>query len=250
MSKQSEYNPYRDKFGLIQTQEGTPSLTTDNGLINTVEYFLILSDSEKKVEVALLKQTLKYFEQKTQHGVVVASPTDSSKPISKENAIALLIFSEMFDKSRLAKSLFRHGELTRAIRIDYRGEEESLRAYPLAWLVSGLKAPNRFYNTRQFDWSYETWWGKDLQFISLLELLALDRTSFIKLFILWLSLFTKRHRTNYLIWSWIKQRNSFWNYSYKMWNFVLKYIFKTSMKKEYEKIYGKNHPLVKHIKEK
>lgn len=232
-----------DKNGLIQIIPGDPAVPTDGGALHTVEYFFSLSEKEKKGIILAIKNALKELEVKTPNGKVTVRAPDNRRPNLIENAIALIVFSELYDGSRLSKEMYRHGELTRAKRLDYEGEEESLKKYPIAWLLNGFKSPNRFYNTRPFDWSIQTWWGKSPFFIALLQLSAINRTSFLNKLILTIGLFAKKHRTNYLIWQWLKKRNKYWNFLYKAWKFVLKYIYKTSIQKEYKKYYGEDHPL-------
>lgn len=242
MSKLSDFYKFKDKDGLIQLVSGDPAPPTDNGALHTVEYFLALAPEQKKIDLLAIKKALTSLEVKTPFGKVTVRSPGNNRPNLIENVIALVIFSELFDGSRLSKELYKHGELTRAKRLDYDGEEESLKAYPIAWILNGFKPPNRFYNTKPFDWSIQTWWGKSPFFIGLLQLSAINRTSFIKKVALIFGLFSKNHRINYLVWQWLKKRNKKWNLLYKTWKLVVKYLYKTTIENEYKKHYKQHHP--------
>lgn len=256
MSKLESFYKYRDKFGLIQITPGEPAVTSDNGSLFTLEYFLLLDDQEKRIELERLKIVLRNLEQKTNNGLVTIRYPGCRTTDSMDNATALIIFSELFDDSRLSKQLYSHGELTSARRIDdAQDEERSFKYYPIAWLLNGLKPPRRFYNVRPNDWSIQSWWGRSPGFMALLELSALDRTSWFRYFALWvgqfLPLFQPKNETSdkkltYLVWQWLKTRNRFWNLSYKLWCLILTKIHPNGMQDVYKIYYGEDHPLTKH----
>lgn len=256
MSTLNDFYSYRDRFGLIQITPGEPAVTSDNGALFTVEYFLLLDESSRKVEIERLKIVLKNLEQKTDNGVVTLRYPGCRYTDSMDNATALIIFSELFDDSRLSKDLYKHGELTVAKRIDdAQDNERSFKYYPIAWLYNRCTAPKQFYNVRPYDWSIQSWWGRSPGFMALLELSALDRTSWFRYFALWvgqfLPLFQPKQETSdkkltYIVWQWLKTRNKFWNLSYRLWCYGLIKIHPQGMQDVYRIYYGDTHPLTKH----
>lgn len=255
MSNPESYLSYIDRFGLMQISPGTPAPTSDNGALVTLEYFLCLSETEKKINVLAFKKALRNLEERTQHGSVTRRFPGCSYTDSMDNATALLMFSELFDDSRLSKELYKHGELTRAKRIDsYQDEDRSLRYYPIAWVLNGFSTPRRFYNVRPNDWSIQSWWGRSPGFMGLLELSALDRTSLFRYFALWVGQFlslldpkqeTSGKKLTYIVWQWLKTRNKFWRASYRLWCFLLTLRHKNGMKDVYRIYYGDQHPITK-----
>lgn len=255
MSTLDDFYKYRDKFGLIQITPGEPALTSDNGALFTLEYFLLLNEQEKRIEIERLKLVLRNLEQKTDNGVVTIRYPGCRTTDSMDNATALIIFSELFDGSRLSKELYKHGELTVARRIDdAQDEERSFKYYPIAWLLNMLKPPRRFYNVRPYDWSIQSWWGRSPGFMALLELSAIDRTSWFRMFALWvgqfLPLFQPKNETSdkkltYIVWQWLKTRNKFWELSYRLWCYMLTKVHPNGMQDVYKIYYGESHPLSK-----
>jgi len=253
MSNLDSFYNYRDKFGLIQISPGQPAITSDNGALFTLEYFLLLNDQEKKIEIERLKIVLRNLEQKTDNGIVTLRYPGCPTTDSMDNATALIIFSELFDNSRLSKQLYQHGELTTARRIDdAQDQERSFKYYPIAWLLNSFNAPKRFYNVRPYDWSIQSWWGRSPGFMALLELSAIDRTSWIRYFALFVGQFlplfqskteTSDKKLTYLVWQWLKTRNKFWNLSYKLWCFILIKLYPNGMQDVYKIYYGETHPL-------
>ncbi len=256
MTALNDFYSYRDRFGLIQITPGEPALTSDNGALFTVEYFLMLNENDRRIERERLKTVLRNLEQKTDNGVVTLRYPGCRYTDSMDNATALIIFSELFDDSRLSKELYKHGELTFARRIDDAQDyERSFKYYPIAWAYNKFKAPNQFYNVRPYDWSIQSWWGRSPGFMALLELSALDRTSWFRLFALWvgqfLPLFQPKQETSdkkltYIVWQWLKSRNKFWNLSYRLWCYMLIRIHPEGMRDVYKIYYGEDHPLTKH----
>ena len=253
MNKLEDFYKYKDRFGLVQLQPGNPAPVSDNGALFTVEYFLLLSDLERKIDILAIKQALQNLEIKTPNGVTTVRFPGNPYTDSMDNATALIVFSELFDDSRLSKKLYKHGELTHAKRIDdFQDAERTFKYYPIAWLVNGFKAPRRFYNTRPYDWSIQSWWGRSPGFMALLELSATDKTSVFRYFSLWLGqylpLFQHKNETSdkkltYVVWQWLKTRGLFWRLSYKLWCFMLLRIHPKGMQDVYEIYYGKEHPL-------
>jgi hypothetical protein len=165
--------------------------------------------------------------------------------------IALVVFSELFDDSRLSKRLYKHGELTRPNKLDSDNDsEKNLIMYPIAWMLSGFKKPNRFFNVREFNWSYKSWMVRKPEFLSLLELSAVDRINSLKFCFFYLTLFYPlikkdiyKIKTYYLIWQWLKKRNKFLRLSYKIWRAILQLRIKSGMKAVYTDTYGPDHPV-------
>jgi hypothetical protein len=251
-----DFSKYVDRYGLTQITPGEPALTTDNGALFTVEYFLLLNEQNKRIELERLKIVFKSLEQKTDNGVVTLRYPGCRTTDSMDNATALIVFSELFDGSRLSKELYKHGELTTARRIDdAQDEARSFKYYPIAWLYNKCNPPRQFYNVRPYDWSIQSWWGRSPGFMGLLELSALDRTSWFRLFALWLGQFlplfqpkneTSDKKLTYIVWQWLKTRGKFWNLSYKLWCFLLTRIHKNGMQDVYRIYFGDDHPLTKH----
>lgn len=235
---------------------GDPSPTEDNGALVSLEYFLTLDTNERRVDILRLKSVLRNLEVKTENGVVTTRFPGCWRTDSMDNATALIIFSELFDDSRLSKDLYRHGELTYAKRIDpQQDENKSLKYYPIAWLVNRGNVPRRFWNVRPNDWSIQSWWGRSPGFLGLLELSALDRTSMFRTISLlvgqFLPLFEKKQETSgkkltYIVWQWLKTRSKFWSIWYKIWCMILLKVHPNGMKDVYEIYYGPNHPLTLH----
>lgn len=255
-NKIQDFLRYRDRFGLNQLDPGEPAPSSDNGSLITVEYFLCLDDKEKKMDILRVKQALSSLEVKTSNGVVTCRYPGNKMTDSMDNATALIVFSELFDDSRLSKELYKHGELTFATELDsYQDQARTFKYYPIAWLVSGFKSPNRFYNLRPNSWSIQSWWGRSPGFMGLLELSALDRTSWFRYFALWLGQYlplfqpkssTSDKKLTYIVWQWLKTRNKFWALSYKLWCFLLTRIHKEGMKEVYQIYHGPDHPIVKY----
>lgn len=246
-----------DRFGLLQESLGEPATTGNFGALITTEYFFFLDDPTKRMIVPAIKIALRNLEVQTTYGCITTKYPNAIGCDSIENMIALIMFSELFDNSRLSKKLYAHCELTRANRIDATEfPEENMRKYPLAWVLSGFKSPNRFFNSRQFEWSYKSWQGKNLGFIALLELSAIDRLKWWKYpligYYLFSSLFTKdsnKVRANHLAWQWLKTRDKTWGLLYKIWTVILTKKHKGGLKAIYESEYGPDHPLTKLAKE-
>jgi len=257
MSTLDDFYSYRDRFGLIQITPGEPAVTSDNGALFTVEYFLLLSDQERRIELPRLKQVMSSLELKTENGVVTLRYPGCRYTDSMDNATAMIIFSELFDDSRLSKELYKHGELTAARRIDdAQDQERSFNYYPIAWIINGFKAPRRFYNVRPNDWSIQSWWGRSPGFMALLKLSALDRVSLFKYFALWVGQFlplfqpkteTSDKKLTYVVWQWLKTRNWFWSLSYSLWCAMLVKIHPNGMQDVYKIYYGESHPLTKNV---
>lgn len=256
MSKVSDFLKYRDKFGLSQLYPGDPAPITDNGAIMSLEYFLCLSPEEQRMDILRIKSALRSLEIKTDNGLVSCRYPGNRLTDLMSNAIALIVFSELFDDSRFSKELYKHGELTRAKNLDsYQDQEKTFKYYPIAWLLSGLKAPNRFYNIRQYDWSIQSWWAKSPSFVALLKLSAIDRVSWLEILSLWIGLFiplfqsktlVEDKRVAYTVWQWLKKRNRIWNLSYKLWCFLLTRIYPEGMVEVYRIYHGPDHPIVKY----
>ena len=107
MTTLNDFYSYRDRFGLIQITPGEPALTSDNGALFTVEYFLMLNENDRRIERERLKIVLRNLEQKTDNGVVTLLYPGCRYTDSMDNATALIIFSELFDDSRLSKELYK-----------------------------------------------------------------------------------------------------------------------------------------------
>lgn len=242
---------YWDKFDLLQKNPGNPAMTGNNGALLTVEYFFALTEKEKKSWLPGIKKALKALELKSTYGCVTTRFPNCSFADSPENMIALVIFSELFDDSRLSKKLYKHGQLTFPQKIDSDHDaEKNLRKYPIAWVFSGFKKPNRFYNVKENEWSYESWLVKRPDFLILLELSAIDRISYFKYILFYLMLFFPLVRIDfdkikvyYLIWQWLKKRNKFLKLSYALWQTILNIRVKSGIKGIYNSVYGPNHPI-------
>lgn len=256
MSKFTEFSKYQDRFGLNQLDQGEPAPTSDNGALITVEYFLSLTPEERRIDLLRVKQVLKNLEVPTDHGVVTCRFPGSQLTDSMDNATALIVFSELFDDSRFSKKLYMHGELTFATGLDdYQDKSRTLKYYPIAWLLNRCKIPNQFYNIRHNLWSIQSWWGRSPGFMGLLELSAINRTSWFRYFALWVGqfvpLFQDKNQTSdkkltYIVWQWLKTRNKFWALSYKLWCFILVKIHPRGMKDVYAIYHGENHPIAKY----
>lgn len=258
MSAIEQLYKHRDRFGMIQPSPGEPAPTSGNGALFSVEYFLFLSENEKAIEIERLKIVLRNLEQKTDNGLTTIRYPGCRFTDSMDNATALIIFSELYDDSRLSKELYKHGELTYARRIDDEHDyERSFKYYPIAWLLNKFSAPRRFYNVRPYDWSIQSWWGRSPGFMALLELSAIDRTSWPRLAALWIGQFvpvlfrpkedSDGKKLNYVVWQWLKKRNKFWNWSYKLWCFLLMRMHPNGMKDVYAQYYGEKHPFTENV---
>lgn len=253
MAKASGITSYSDRFGLIQPYAGEPAITSRHGPLQTVEWFFALTRLEQKRVLPKIKTILSNLEIETENGAVTTCYPNSRTTDMIENAIALIVFSELFDDGRLSKRLYRHGELTRATKIDStQSPQTNLRFYPLAWLLSGFSIPNRFYNTRPNEWSFDSWWGKAPSFVGLLELSAVDRTSFFKKTMLLVYLFASlleteppffKKRLSIIIWSWLKRRGKIWGLSFFLWNAIFKISEPEGAASLYRKIYPQEHPI-------
>lgn len=254
--KISDFSKYRDKFGLNQLDSGEPAPSSDNGAIATIEYFFCLNSNEQRMDLPRVKQAMHLLEIKTDNGLVTCRYPGKQTTDSMDNATALIIFSELFDDSRFSKELYKHGELTYAKGLDsFQDQERTLKYYPLAWMLNKFKAPRRFYNIRPYNWSIQSWWGRSPGFMGLLELSAINRTSWFRYFALWLGQFlplfqpkrsTSDKKLTYIVWQWLKNRNTFWKLSYRLWCFILLKIHPEGMKEVYSIYHGPNHPVVKY----
>lgn len=259
MGKISDFSRCKDCFGLVQFNVaplGQFAHTTDNGAISTVEYFLLLNESEKINETPLVKEALKNLEVETKNGLVTRRYPGSNSIDSMDNATALIVFSELFDNSRLSKKLYMHGEITRASGLDAaQDRHRNFKYYPIAWLLNGFKAPRRFYSVRPSDWSLQSWWGRSPGFMGLLELAATGRTSLFRKTSLWIGQLitaledrqsTSNKKLAYMVWQWLKTKGLFWRLSYKLWCFIMSLRHKEGMPDVYRIYYGESHPLVTH----
>ena len=241
----------------MQESLGEPATTGNFGALITTEYFFFLDDSMKRMVVPAIKIALRNLEVQTTYGCITIKYPNATGCNSIENMIALIMFSELFDDSRLSKKLYAHCELTRANRIDATEfPEENMRKYPLAWILSGFKPPNRFFNNRQFEWSYKSWHGKNLGFIALLELSAIDRLKWWKYVLIVYYLFStllntnsNKTRANHLVWQWLKTRNKGWRLLYRLWTVILTKKYKNGLISIYQSEYGPDHPLTKVAKD-
>ncbi len=259
MSKINDFIRYKDKFGLVQFNYAPPgeyAKTSDNGAIMTVEYALILNTLERAIEIGQLKTALGKLEVETKNGFVTQRYPGSTAIDSMDNATALIVFSELFDDSRLSKKLYMHGEITRATALDQlQDRHRNLQYYPIAWLLNGLKAPRRFYSIRPNDWSLQSWWGRSPGFMGMLELAATGKTSLLRKTALLVGQFmtafeergsTSNKKLSYMVWQWLKKRHWTWMFFYKIWKVIMGLKHKDGMVDVYRIYYGPDHPLTKH----
>jgi hypothetical protein len=186
--------------------------------VERVYRFFKLSKTGKKEALPKLKLAFKRLELKTENGVVTKPSASSLEDDSIYNMMALIVFSEMYDGSRLSRQLYRHGELGQPKR-----KKRSTREHPLERLAGLLNwtPRNRVFGIKEAEWSYGTWFGKNLGFMGLLELSAINRTHLVKKLFLILGLFFIKNdvemKTNWIIWQWLKNRSIAWGLLYRAW---------------------------------
>lgn len=255
-----EFKLYRDQYGLNQlsTKNGVGE-TTQNGTLFTMQYLTCLaenSDPNLLTEVERVKQVFKTCEPYS--GLSSRTP-DSREIDSMDNQSALLAFSALYGNNEYAQRMYEYGQCFQVDGIDFESKpEETLKFYPIAWLLNGFKAPKNVWNVQYPEkFNIRAWWGRSP---SLLGLSRMTSKNFCNPF-LWLSvlvgqfvgLFANKNDSDartlpFIVWQYLKTRSIFWRLAYKVWHFVIKKQYPNGMRDVYKMYYRNDNPITKYTK--
>lgn len=259
-----DFKKYQDEFGLtsLTVNDGRGEIT-QNGALFTMEYLLCLLayqdhpvlEPQVEAEIERVREVFAGLE--VLPGLTQRFP-GSTEFDSMDNGAALHAFSKLFGEGEMALRKLEHGETTRAEFISEKQNfRDSMRFYPLAWVLSGFKAPRFFWNSEEpKKFCFEGWHGRSPGHMAMLRYCAGSRVGLFGNFTIWVSQFlgcfadtgnTDARKLPYIDWQVLKSRGWFWKLSYKLWCWVLMRQYKRGMQDVYAIYYqDANHPISKY----
>lgn len=251
-----EWLKYRDCFGLNQNKtDGTQGITSQNGVLFTVEYALATNPS--LVESFRINEVFRNCE--VLSGLLRRYP-NSTEYDSMDNNTAALIFSALYGNRGFAKRMREHGRDVTCDGPDQtRDAVENKYWYALVELLCFGLVRNYWNNTRPSEFCFFGWYGRSPGFMGLLDICATgNSTVFRKLSLLIGQLITAYKadsrdldgwKLSHLNWYILTQRGGIWELAFKWWNKRLLQTFPGGISDVYAVYYQDvNHPIVKATK--
>jgi hypothetical protein len=265
MSLYQDFKKYIDADGLTcLNTDGVKGLTTQNGVLFTMQYLfcLLASDEHHDIKLQEIDRIGKIFNHLEVKPGLTVRFTGSPEFDSMDNACAWLTFSALFDEGKFADRMLMHGQTIVATGTDdTQDKEKNDKFYPYARLFNILtfgKVKN-FWNSQNPDkFCFQGWFGRSPAMLGLLRMTSEKPCNPF----LWLSVLVGQFagawndvsdcdaRTlSYINWQYLKTRSIFWTLAYKLWCNVLLRYYPKGMNDVYNRYYlDKNHPIIKYSK--
>lgn len=237
----NDFFKYRTSYGLQGLwSDGVKGGPEDNGTFFALDYMLILASQPqgKGCPVVIsesyrLSAVLEELEL-GDTGMLMRRP-GNTEVNSMDNVQAELVFGALFGRGKIvdqAKRMMDFAEGNECLGPSQKEDfVKNRQFYHIAWLLNLLREPKYFWNIddpKRFG--FRSWFGRSPGFLAFVRYRKTGKLGFLGGLSLWVGQFlgcfasngnADARRLPYSVWQVLKDEGRFWNWSYRLWCFIL-----------------------------